>query len=293
MRQKKDTVPPAVVVGRPRHHKTVVTGENRESVPLVGAMFHDGHAVSRQKCRQARHNAAIAGVSVRAAINGQSRLMKGDLRVKAGQVAPRHIGGIGDDKVKCRIEGTSPVSTHDPGTIVDTVAAHVAGRHGTRPLVDVDADSRTSGPGHQERDNETSRSGAKIEDACRRVMFKAVKAAFDQRFAVRTRDQRVLRDLEIEAPEFAHSGDPREGHTLRPPGDQGGEMAVFPGRKLPRVIAADDKLRQKPGLPGRVFDAGGTQRRCRSPQGVDKADRRHLSQAPPTAPPGRWKSAVR
>ena len=293
MRQKKDTVPPAQVVGRPRHVEAVVAGETRESVPLVGAMFDDGHAVPRKKCGQARNNAAIAGVSVHAAIDGQTRLMKSDFRIKTGQVVSRHVGRIGDDKIECRIEGASPVSTHDPGTVANTVAEHVAGRHGTCPLTDVNANSRAPGPGHQERDDETSRSGAKIKDARRRAPAKAVKTAFDERFTVRTRDKGVHRDLEIEAPELAYSGDLRKGLTPRPPGDQGGEMAAFRGRKRPRVIAADDKLGQKPGLPGRVFDAGGTQRRRRFPQGIVEAGRRHVSQAPPAAPPGRWTSAVR
>lgn len=286
-------MPPAVVVDRPRHVKTVVAGETCESVPLVGAMFNDGHAVSRQKCGQTWNDAPIAGESVRTAIDGEIRLMEGDFRIEAGQVGARHIGRIGNDKIECRVEGGSPVSAHDPGTVSNTMAAHVAGRHCARPLTDVDADSRAPGPGLQERDHKTSRSSAKIEDACRRAVFKTVKTAFDERFAVRTRDQGVHRDLEIEAPEFAHSGDPREGFTPRPPGDQGSEMAVFPGRKDPRIIAADDKLRQKPGLSGRIFDTGGTQLRSRSPQGVIEAGRRHVSQALPAALPGRWISAVR
>ncbi len=293
MRQNEDTMPPAVIVDLPHHAKTAVTGENRESVPLVGAVFDDGLAVVRQQCGEARNNPAIAGVSVLATIDGHARLVEGDFRIKTGKLVARHIGRIDDDKIECRVEGGGPVSAHDPGTVANTMAARIAGRHGTRPFTDVDTNSCAPGPGHQERDDKTSRPGAKIKDACWRMMFEAVKTAFDQRFAVRTRDQGVLSDLEVEAPEFAHSGDLRERLTPRPPVDEGGEMAGFPGRKGPQVIAADDKLRQKPGLPGRVLDTGRTQFRRRTTQDVIEAGRRHVSEAPPAALPGRWISAVR
>ena len=267
MRQNEDAVPTAVIVERGHHVKAAVTGENRQSLPLVGAMFDDGHAVPREKCGEARNNPAIAGVSVHAAIEGHTGLMQGDFRIKSGHVVARHVRRIGDDKIECRIKGRGPVPAHDPGAVADPMAARVAGRHGTGPLTDVDAKARAGGPRHQERDKETSRSGAKIKDACRRMVREAAKTELDQCLAVRTRGQGVRRDLEVEAPEFATPGNLREGLSPRPPGDEGGETAVLPGRKGLRLVAAEGKPRQKPGLPRRMFDTGGAQSCGRSPAG--------------------------
>ncbi len=235
----------------------------------------------------------MAGVAVHAAIDGHAGLVEGDFRIKTGDVPARHVGRIGDDEVESRAKGGEPVSTHDPGAIANPMSAHVAGRHGTSPLTDVESKARAAGPRHEERDQKTSRSGSKIKNTCRGMAPQAVKTAFDQCFAVRTRSQGVRGDLEVEAPELAKPGNLREGLTLRPPVDEGGESALLPARKRLRFVTSGSKPCQKPGFPGRVFDTGGAQLRCRSPQGIMKPGRRHVSEALPGALPGRWTSAVR
>ena len=85
------------------------------------------------------------------------------------------------------------------------------------------------------------------------MVLQTVKTAFDQCFAVRTRGQGVRGDLEVEAPEFAKSGNLREGLTPRPPGDEGGETALLPGRKDLRLVAVGGKPCQKVGLPWQGF----------------------------------------
>ena len=114
MRQNEDTVPATVIVECRHHVKTAVTGENRKSIPLIGAMFDHRHAVPREKCGEMRNNPAIAGISVPATIEGHGGLVEGDFRIKTGQVVARHIGRIGDDKIECRLKGGGPVAAHDP-----------------------------------------------------------------------------------------------------------------------------------------------------------------------------------
>ena len=271
------------IPGRRHHSKAAWRSERAKARSLIRSMFQYRNATGRKAPDKARKDAAIAVESVRTAIYGDTGFMEGDLGIEGADLAGTHIGRIRDDESEASGNGGVPVATDERRAFIYPVPSGVACGHGESAFAEVDPETPASFPDHQERDEETSRSCAEIQDVCRAPAAEAVETALDQCFAVGPGRQSVGRHLEIATPEFAYARDLGERRAacamdhepVETPALIGGKQGARAGMKG-SAVAFERMSHQQARLARRPLDTGGPQCGGYVADSVFNAERLHV-----------------
>ncbi len=231
---------------------------------MAGAQFDNGNCGLVKQPRQIGRQSTVGLEAVDSAIKRDARIVLRNLGRQAGDRLAFYIGWVGHDCIERAGNRRPPRSDNEPAATSQPQRGGVAASHhgGVRHEIDTDPGGRRQFA--QQREQQTARPGAEIEQPQRGAAVAYIgERRFDQGFAVGPRDQRLGRQREIEAPELAPAQHAR-GRLARCPACQEPSQASALGSTQHAVGVTEDdrgidserRCQQQPRLASRLLDGG-------------------------------------
>jgi hypothetical protein len=279
----------------PSHHagnpsKIVVRGDLPEAMlfhersdprSLVDAHL-DQYTPSRSSSRL-WDQGAIHPQTIRAAVEGELRLPRGDLRLALREIRTGNVRGIAHDPVDgaVRRDGSEQGSTKDGDALPEVQPCDVGSRARERFLGHICSEDAHLGPCGGNGEAYRSRATPDVGDVAGGVIFlwDAGQHGFDKGLGVGAGNEYARRDDEVQAVKAHAPHDPPEGLTLATPSDQAAESGqLFFGERTV-VLKVDLQARNGQGmrqellgLEARLRDSPATEIALRSREDLDQLD---------------------